>query len=138
MPNEENEPDEERQDVTIHLSEAMLAAYDAGAMADLLGRYHRHELRRYLFPLPPLWIVGTLTLGRKKRTPRRERPMCGAKTRKGTSCQARVVEDRDRCRLHGGLSTGPKTDQGRACIAESNRRRAQERRAATVKHEGES
>jgi hypothetical protein len=29
-----------------------------------------------------------------------------------------------RCRMHGGLSTGPKTKQGRAARAQSNRRRA--------------
>lgn len=31
-----------------------------------------------------------------------------------------------RCRMHGGLSTGPRTDEGRERIAASNRRRADE------------
>ena len=125
MPNaDERADDEQRQDTTIHLNAAMLAAYESGALAGLLSDYHRHELRRYLFPVLPLWIVGTLTLGRKKRTPRADRPLCGAKTRKGTSCQARCVEGMERCRLHGGLSTGAKTAEGRARIAESNRRGA--------------
>lgn len=57
------------------------------------------------------------------------RPCCGAKTRKGGSCQARSVSGAERCRLHGGLSTGPKTADGRARICESNRRRAELRRA---------
>jgi hypothetical protein len=59
------------------------------------------------------------------------RPKCGAKTRKGTPCQAppvwRRLEDRPRngrCKLHGGLSTGAKTEAGREAIRESNRRRA--------------
>jgi hypothetical protein len=29
----------------------------------------------------------------------------------------------DRCRLHGGLSTGPKTQEGRERIAEAQRQR---------------
>nr|WP_276525746.1 HGGxSTG domain-containing protein [Ruegeria profundi] len=40
--------------------------------------------------------------------PKSERPTCGAKTRTGGQCQARVVPGKRRCRLHGGLSTGPK------------------------------
>ena len=67
----------------------------------------------------------------KPRTPRSKRPRCGATTRKGTPCQARAVWDLDRdrpvngrCRCHGGLSTGPRTDAGRTAIQESNRRRA--------------
>jgi len=36
---------------------------------------------------------------------------CGAKTRKGTQCQAPAMKN-GRCRLHGGKSTGPKTLQG--------------------------
>jgi len=124
--------DDERQDTTIHLNAPMLAAYDSGALAGLLSGYHRHELRRYLFPVLPLWIVATLTLGRKKRTARGDRPLCGARTRKGVPCAARVVEGKGRCRLHGGLSTGAKTAEGRARIAESNRRRAEAKRAHTA------
>ena len=36
---------------------------------------------------------------------------CGAKTRRGTDCQCRAMPN-GRCRLHGGLSTGPKTSDG--------------------------
>jgi hypothetical protein len=36
---------------------------------------------------------------------------CGAKTRRGTRCQCPAMANR-RCRLHGGLSTGPKTPEG--------------------------
>ena len=56
--------------------------------------------------------------------PKSARPLCGARTRRGTPCQARAVEGRERCRLHGGMSTGAKTAEGRARICESNRRRA--------------
>jgi hypothetical protein len=37
---------------------------------------------------------------------------CGAKTRRGTPCQCPGMKN-GRCRLHGGLSTGPKTAEGR-------------------------
>lgn len=33
---------------------------------------------------------------------------CGAKTRAGTPCKRRDLYLSGRCRLHGGLSTGPK------------------------------
>ncbi|MCC7508385.1 MAG: hypothetical protein IT464_03305 [Planctomycetes bacterium] len=52
--------------------------------------------------------------------PKRLRPLCGAKCRDGHPCQARVAWNpymnkmASRCRLHGGLSTGPRTDQGKA------------------------
>ena len=52
-----------------------------------------------------------------------ERPYCEARTRAGGSCQARVVPGKRRCRMHGGLSTGAKTAEGRARIAEAQRRR---------------
>lgn len=38
---------------------------------------------------------------------------CGAKTRKGTPCKRKDVYMNGRCRLHGGLSTGPKTEEGK-------------------------
>lgn len=55
--------------------------------------------------------------------PKAERPFCGARTRAGGSCRARVVPGKRRCRMHGGLSTGAKTAEGRARIAEAQRRR---------------
>ncbi len=36
---------------------------------------------------------------------------CGAKTKRGTSCQCPAMKN-GRCRLHGGLSTGPRTAAG--------------------------
>jgi hypothetical protein len=36
---------------------------------------------------------------------------CGAKTRRGTRCKCPAMRN-GRCRLHGGLSTGPKTAEG--------------------------
>lgn len=42
---------------------------------------------------------------------------CGAKTRAGTPCKCAAVLGRARCALHGGKSTGPRTEAGRAKIA---------------------
>ena len=63
-------------------------------------------------------------------SPKRERPRCGATCRDGSPCQARPVWDKrlgrpvnSRCHMHGRLSTGPKTEEGRQRIAESNRAR---------------
>lgn len=39
---------------------------------------------------------------------------CGARTRAGTPCKRRDLYLSGRCKLHGGLSTGPTTDDGKA------------------------
>jgi len=38
--------------------------------------------------------------------------VCGAKTRAGSPCRRRDLYRSGRCRLHGGLSTGPRTVKG--------------------------
>jgi hypothetical protein len=43
-------------------------------------------------------------------------PRCSARTRGGTPCRSPAMKNRRRCRLHGGLSTGPKTAEGLARI----------------------
>ena len=54
----------------------------------------------------------------------KDRPVCGARTRKGTSCRMRADHPgKRRCKFHGGRSTGPRTEAGRARIAEAQRRR---------------
>lgn len=60
-------------------------------------------------------LRGTVIMAGPKR--------CGARTRKGTPCRAKVLPGKARCRFHGGLSTGPKTVEGRDRIAEAQRRR---------------
>ena len=45
---------------------------------------------------------------------------CLAKTRMGIECQKPPLKGKKRCRLHGGASTGPRTAQGRARIAEAH------------------
>ena len=41
---------------------------------------------------------------------------CGAKTRAGGVCQNPAIGGRNRCKLHGGRSTGPKTEAGKARV----------------------
>jgi hypothetical protein len=48
---------------------------------------------------------------------------CGANTRKGTKCRAQALSGKSRCKLHGGFSTGPKTEEGRKRIAQAQRKR---------------
>ena len=45
---------------------------------------------------------------------------CGAKTRRGTACQKPALRDKERCQLHGGRSSGPKTEEGKARIANAH------------------
>lgn len=49
---------------------------------------------------------------------------CGAKTRKGTPCRRVDLYLSGRCRLHGGLSTGPRTVAGKRRAAANLRRAA--------------
>jgi hypothetical protein len=39
---------------------------------------------------------------------------CGARNRKGQPCQVKTLSRNGRCKFHGGLSTGPKTPEGKA------------------------
>ena len=42
------------------------------------------------------------------------RVICGAKTRSGKPCRAKSLPSKNRCKWHGGCSTGPKTVEGKA------------------------
>jgi len=64
---------------------------------------------------------------------KKELPLCGARCRDGHPCQARAAWDETRtyprngrCRMHGGLSTGPKTSEGYWRSQALNRRRHEE------------
>jgi len=54
---------------------------------------------------------------------RKHLPRCGAKTRAGGECKVKVEPGKLRCRFHGGKSTGPRTEEGRARIAAAQRER---------------
>lgn len=59
-------------------------------------------------------------------------PRCGAKNRRGTPCQCPAMTN-GRCRLHGGLSTGPKTAAGIESIRRSRTKHG--RRSQLAKEE---
>ena len=65
------------------------------------------------------WETGTVMSACDQTSPsrRKGRRLCGAKTRAGGGCQVRAEPGKARCRFHGGRSTGPKTQAGRARIA---------------------
>ena len=53
----------------------------------------------------------------------RQKVKCGAYARStGNPCQAKALAN-GRCKNHGGMSTGPKTTEGRKAIAEATRQR---------------
>ena len=56
------------------------------------------------------------------RLPRALRPRCGAITRNGRECRREALAN-GRCRNHGGLSSGPKTEAGKARIANAQKER---------------
>ncbi|WP_371823652.1 HGGxSTG domain-containing protein [Novosphingobium sp. CECT 9465] len=47
---------------------------------------------------------------------------CGATTRAGTPCKRRDIYRSGRCKLHGGLSTGPRTAKGKRRSARNGKR----------------
>ncbi|HMM54591.1 MAG TPA: HGGxSTG domain-containing protein [Candidatus Desulfobacillus sp.] len=59
------------------------------------------EARQYVCELNQAWR-NVATVGEK----------CGAKTRRGTPCQAAAMGN-GRCPLHGGLARGPTSLQGK-------------------------
>lgn len=64
----------------------------------------------------------------------RRRRVCGARTRKGGSCLNKSEPGKERCKFHGGKSTGPKTEAGKARIAEAQRLRWAKYRAIACYH----
>ena len=61
---------------------------------------------------------GNVTIGLETRFgPDWPGQRCEAKTRRGTACQKPPLNGKTKCRLHGGLSTGPRTAEGKARIA---------------------
>jgi hypothetical protein len=52
------------------------------------------------------WLKHDNSPGDLTKTPR-----CGARTRRGAACEGPAMAN-GRCRMHGGLSTGPRTPKG--------------------------
>jgi hypothetical protein len=106
-----------------------MAPVRARARACVMGSYSPSEWKRIMGRVrarlvPDTTLTYAAVISHLRRQPRRkDRPRCGAKTRAGGTCMMRVEFGKARCRLHGGRSTGPKTEAGRARIAEAQRRR---------------
>jgi len=66
--------------------------------------------------------------GRKKL-----RKICGAKNRKGLPCQCKLLLKGGKCKFHGGMSTGPKTTEGKARSMMALRSGWSKRRAKVIK-----
>ena len=63
-------------------------------------------------------VKGNVTIGLSTRFgPDWPGIRCLAKTRRGTECQRAAYKHSTRCALHGGLSTGARTEEGRARLA---------------------
>jgi hypothetical protein len=101
---------------TTHL----LPNYDLGPGADELQIRKRRNLnaeerrKRGDDALPWSADVIRTAIEQGVRVTVRRRPIlasCGATTRKGTPCRCIALRN-GRCRLHGGLSTGPKSVEG--------------------------
>lgn len=76
-----------------------------------------------LITLAHLRVFHAATALRSAVCAQMHRQDCGALTRRGMACKLKSEPGKARCRLHGGLSTGPKTTEGKARIAEAQRRR---------------
>jgi hypothetical protein len=61
--------------------------------------------------------MGRLNNGNRTGNPNNA-PRCGAKTRSGAPCRSAAMPN-GRCRMHGGPSTGPRTEAGKAAIRAS-------------------
>ncbi|HUL42513.1 MAG TPA: HGGxSTG domain-containing protein [Burkholderiales bacterium] len=45
--------------------------------------------------------------------------ICGARNRRGQPCQCKLLLRGNRCKYHGGMSTGAKTPEGKQRIVEA-------------------
>ena len=47
-------------------------------------------------------------------------PRCMARTRQGTPCKSPAMKGEKRCRMHGGKSSGPTTEEGKIRARKAN------------------
>jgi hypothetical protein len=92
-------------------------------MVDKIGRNsHATSMRTRARVMGSYWQSRDIMIVSNQPSPNRRkgRLLCAAKTRAGGCCQVRAEPGKTRCRFHGGNSTGPKTQAGRARIAEAH------------------
>ena len=63
---------------------------------------------------------------------------CGARTRAGQPCRRKGLGKGGRCPNHGGMSTGPRTPEGRARISTALKARWAARRTASAERQQNS
>ena len=90
----------------------------AGTVREVTGKQPDGTLKREYRKWKPCKRLARMLAGLDA-----VKPLCGARTRSGTPCKCRALDGKKRCALHGGKSTGPKTEAGRAAIAAANRAR---------------
>ena len=60
---------------------------------------------------------------------------CNAQSKRtGKRCGAVAIKGKTKCRIHGGLSTGPRTPEGRARVAAAHWVHGEETRAARAEY----
>jgi hypothetical protein len=102
-----------------------------------------HELNRLVHARERARYLSAIAASKPlAKTPRRDRPLCGARTRNGAPCRRRPVWNdfenlprNGRCVNHGGLSTGPRVAHHRSrdfLVAVEGYRRERERRRAMI------
>jgi hypothetical protein len=76
------------------------------------------KLRADYFVEHGVWLPAPALPAFPEYPPECEGMVCGAYGRqKGRPCRGTQIYTNGRCRLHGGLSTGPKTPEGKAASA---------------------
>ncbi|WP_434655722.1 HGGxSTG domain-containing protein [Chromobacterium violaceum] len=106
--------DERRRLLKAHYAEVERIRTERERLAvehDLASWAHLETHMRFLPPpdLPPYPAYPGACLGLA----------CGAKTRAGTPCKLTSIYENGRCKLHGGLSTGPRTKEGKRRAAQN-------------------
>jgi len=104
-------------------AEAMTRVGRSVTMADEI-RATKTRIEAKLSAASATVLAELRELHRIHRPPRNQRPRCGARTRSGAPCRAPAwwpsglaAPRNGRCRMHGGLSTGPRTAAGKARCA---------------------
>lgn len=85
-------------------------------MVQVLGKTRRE--RQHVRALLHVLLADDLALEQGQR-----KPQCGARTRAGHPCRRKGTGRGGRCASHGGRSTGPRTPEGKARIAEAQHNR---------------
>jgi hypothetical protein len=117
----ENERQRELENARVEERNRLAAKAGERAVRTRFRREQRRKQRQvqtHELHLDDRWAKESEWWGRKYTS------RCGATTRRdGHPCWWEPETGKTRCKFHGGKSTGPKTPEGRARIAEAQRKR---------------